>query len=376
MKYACDICDRSMWSSEMHECPHCGAFVCNYCYNEDKECCDDCVDNEEADKVDEAPIQTKPVYKCAMQFCAREVEKPGMYCIYHQPKKQTEKNKQPIMAQEENMIQQLEKRLKTNVTTTPVVVFHKTLGRGIIRERLIGNKIFVRFKDGQRMFVFPDCFQQGYLIADGWGDLTKPTPVKTAGTSTSSTAAKPSPAPVKTKVTPTQQPITNTVTYRPLPNISSGLKRAVEKVEQEKGKIFRADTHVEFLNRVFGTNYNAWMKCVWNFAPDIEVWMVKFYNNKNEKEWRNRFLNQDKIREEYLGNRLEDPRKYERPEYKIVVSIEEEDKDGGRRRYKVEGVFRFCRDESISLRDCHRDPYFIHRRVVKHQGNYYTIYNK
>ena len=42
MKYSCEICDRPIGGEEMHECPECGAFVCDYCYDEIEQCCDGC----------------------------------------------------------------------------------------------------------------------------------------------------------------------------------------------------------------------------------------------------------------------------------------------------------------------------------------------
>lgn len=66
------------------------------------------------------------------------------------------------------------------------------------------------------------------------------------------------------------------------------------------GEVIYAKTHAEFLNKAFGTNYKAWMKCVWNYSDDLIVWMVRFNNKING--WRNSFISESRIKEENLDN--------------------------------------------------------------------------
>ena len=69
----------------------------------------------------------------------------------------------------------------------------------------------------------------------------------------------------------------------------------------QKGKPIYAKTHAEFLNKVFGTNYKAWMKCVWRYKNDPSwiVWMVRF--NKEDGGWRNTFVADSRIKQENLN---------------------------------------------------------------------------
>ena len=65
-------------------------------------------------------------------------------------------------------------------------------------------------------------------------------------------------------------------------------------------RCFFANSHAEFLNKAFGTNYKAWMKCVWRYDKDWVVWMVRF--NKTDGGWTNTFLSDSRIKEENLKN--------------------------------------------------------------------------
>ena len=116
----------------------------------------------------------------------------------------------------------------------------------------------------------------------------------------------------------------------------------------KQNKIIRANTHAEFLNTVFGTNYKRWMKCVWNYSPDIIVWMVKFYGEI--WGWQNRFVDEDTIVETCI-NPLQQDTSIPREAYRIVVAIEER---GVPRRYEIKGLFRFCKEESTWSRRVHK----------------------
>ena len=70
-----------------------------------------------------------------------------------------------------------------------------------------------------------------------------------------------------------------------------------EKV-MKAGDVVEARTHAEFLNQAFGTNYKAWMKCVWKYDENWIVWMVRF--NTGNGGWRNTFLSNSRIMEENL----------------------------------------------------------------------------
>lgn len=122
------------------------------------------------------------------------------------------------------------------------------------------------------------------------------------------------------------------------------LKMALVKTKYIEGKSYIADTHAEFLNIVFETNYEQWMQAGWSFSPNVLVWMVRFYGD--DGNWRNRFLNPDMICEEYIGstglhkgNLISDPSHY----YRIVVSITGNKPN---RTYSVKGLFKYVKEQS------------------------------
>lgn len=102
---------------------------------------------------------------------------------------------------------------------------------------------------------------------------------------------------------------------------------------------FYADTHAEFLNNVFGTNYKQWMKSVWEYDIDTIVWMVRF-DKETRDGWRNSFINENELLEENL---ILTRKKYDGAPLRellslrrIVIAIDE---SGYRRKYIFKGVF-------------------------------------
>ena len=67
----------------------------------------------------------------------------------------------------------------------------------------------------------------------------------------------------------------------------------------KNGEFIYADTHADFLNQAFGTNYKAWMKSAWFYDKDTFVWMVRF-DHINREGWRNVFETKERIKEENL----------------------------------------------------------------------------
>ena len=115
--------------------------------------------------------------------------------------------------------------------------------------------------------------------------------------------------------------------------------------------IFYADTHAEFLNNVFGTNYKQWMKSVWEYDIDTIVWMVRF-DKETRNGWRNSFINKNELLEENL---ILTRKKYDGAPVRellslrrIVIAIDE---SGYRRRYIFKGVFTLnLKRENTTLR--------------------------
>ena len=115
----------------------------------------------------------------------------------------------------------------------------------------------------------------------------------------------------------------------------------------KSGEFIYAKTHADFLNQAFGTNYKAWMKCVWTYSDNIAVWMVRF--NRETGGWRNSFVTSNRIKEENLYHTQEwngIPITEERNKKRIVIEV---DDSGSRRRYIFRGVFAFDEKNSNAL---------------------------
>lgn len=111
------------------------------------------------------------------------------------------------------------------------------------------------------------------------------------------------------------------------------------------GETIYANTHAEFLNEAFGTNYKQWMRCTWRFDDRHTVWMVRF--NKKDGGWKNTFIANNQIKEE----NLEAARKGDIGfihKRKIVIEIA----DGlNGRKYIFRGVYLYNEEKS--------DPYTV-----------------
>ena len=120
-----------------------------------------------------------------------------------------------------------------------------------------------------------------------------------------------------------------------------------------------AQTHAEFLNKVFGTNYKSWMKSTWKYNDSIDVWMVRFYDCKDD--WENRFIDgENVIHETYVGR--SPSRNDFSPKIRVAVAIEDR---GTYRQYSVKGLYRFIPNESnVRLHVFHRIPDVIANKFV------------
>ena len=102
-------------------------------------------------------------------------------------------------------------------------------------------------------------------------------------------------------------------------------------------KIVHAGTNAEFLNKTFGTDYKAWMKCSWDYDRDTIVWMVEL-DNKVRKGWRNTIVDANTVREEYVGlesDKLDSHVSLEK--YRRIV-VKKERRLG---RYVILGTYRY-----------------------------------
>ena len=128
-----------------------------------------------------------------------------------------------------------------------------------------------------------------------------------------------------------------------------GITRSQPPVSSKiTGKVIRADTHAEFINKMFGKSYINIFKSTWQYTDRCIVWMVRFYGKT--EAWINRFTDKTHTRiVEYYESNESEKEKIDFPplshRIRIAVAIEER---GVPRRYTVEGVFEF--DEKASTR--------------------------
>ena len=110
------------------------------------------------------------------------------------------------------------------------------------------------------------------------------------------------------------------------------------------GDFIYARTHADFLNKAFGTNYKAWMSCVWHYTDETIVWMVRF--NQIRSGWRNIFISNNRIMEENLNKVTVwngTPVKEGMHRRRIVIEI---DDSGRMRKYIFRGIYVY--DEKSS----------------------------
>lgn len=109
-------------------------------------------------------------------------------------------------------------------------------------------------------------------------------------------------------------------------------------------KIIYANTHAEFLNQAFGTDYKGYMKSRWGYDKDTWVWMVHI-DGQIRAGWINTIINENEIREEYVW---EDEPTYNNSiekAYRIVANVI--DHPHGRE-YHVLGKYKFDFNQSTN----------------------------
>lgn len=120
----------------------------------------------------------------------------------------------------------------------------------------------------------------------------------------------------------------------------------MEEIQMKLNETIYAKTHAEFLNKVFGTQYKAWMKSVWSYNSNYIVWMVCF-DGKIRDGWKNTFIGWDEIKEEnndynkkyYDGQ----PLPYYTYQKRIVIEI---DNTSFARKYIFRGVYQYDKEKS------------------------------
>ena len=135
-----------------------------------------------------------------------------------------------------------------------------------------------------------------------------------------------------------QKQITHDISSRTIFNETT---KNIQKGEiiMKTGEIIRVRTNAELLNELFGTNYKAWMKSVYEYG-NRRVWMIHI-DNKNRNDWRN-YKKDNIIVEENL-------RKYDFNGLRIDIGYNVErivfSKHDGY--FVFEGVYKYDNEKSI-----------------------------
>ena len=103
-----------------------------------------------------------------------------------------------------------------------------------------------------------------------------------------------------------------------------------------------ANSNADFLNKVYGTNYKAFMRGRYPLDSQTWVWMIRL-DGKERQGWRNRVINENEIWEEYVGKEQPSYNATEERKYRIVVSIKDLP---SRRAYHILGRYRFDTEKS------------------------------
>ena len=119
-------------------------------------------------------------------------------------------------------------------------------------------------------------------------------------------------------------------------------------------KIVMANTHTEFLEKVFNHSRGTGGKAIFHYSKDVSVWMVEF--DKLKESWKNKTVKingVEYIREKYLGTESH-PMHNGKPitvenvdgKTRLAVAIR---KNGNTKTYNVLGVYTLDRKLSIDL---------------------------
>ena len=101
--------------------------------------------------------------------------------------------------------------------------------------------------------------------------------------------------------------------------------------------IICAETHADFLNQAFGTNYKGYMRGRWNYDENTWVWIVRM-DSKVRSGWRNRIIDQNEIWEEYVLDG--DPSYSDESERMYRIAVNVVDTPIGRQ-YHILGKYKF-----------------------------------
>ena len=103
-------------------------------------------------------------------------------------------------------------------------------------------------------------------------------------------------------------------------------------------EIVIARTNAEFLNQVYGTDYESFMRSRWSYSDDTWVWMVRF-DEKIRQGWKNKIVSDTEIWEEYVWP--DEPTYTNQVERKYRIVVEISKTPSGLREYHILGKYMF-----------------------------------
>ncbi len=115
----------------------------------------------------------------------------------------------------------------------------------------------------------------------------------------------------------------------------------------KKGEFVKARTNAEFLNRLIGTNYKAWMKCGYriNGDPDNILWFISFDGIKNKAGFCNYYDGEIIVEEYWVEDLVHDNADFFEASYQTRVAFDKQKSSFGYV-YKFLGVFVFDKAKS------------------------------
>jgi hypothetical protein len=125
-----------------------------------------------------------------------------------------------------------------------------------------------------------------------------------------------------------------------------------KNVQLKTGDTFLCNTHAEFLNEVFGTDYVQYMRCSYPYMDNVIVWMVRVDGKPHGAqghEFKNYYRDSSIIQEKVSKGNLFDGEPIQLDGYgvyRLVFDIVEEAYPITRRRYVFKGVYKIDSENS------------------------------
>ena len=105
------------------------------------------------------------------------------------------------------------------------------------------------------------------------------------------------------------------------------------------GDIISVSTNANLLNKIIGTDYKQWMKCIYPLPNDIDIHMICLNSQDNGFGWVNKQESKNKIIEKYIGDPKDKLPSHNRMDFAKKRLIFDK-----RRFYVFKGLFEMSKD--------------------------------